>query len=737
VSPVTLELPTIDAYTPPRVALRDGRARATCPYCGVGCVVEAKVEGGAIVSIHAEADVAPNFGMMCPKGALLARSDAPGRRVTEPMIRDRKGGELRPVSWPEALRRIADTLRHTLEHRGSEAVAWYGSGQLDTEACYLFTKLFKGYLGCNHTDTNSRLCMSSAVAGYRHSFGADGPPTCYDDIDSADTFFVLGANMAANHPVLFNRLRRRQTTDAGCRLIVADPRRTKTAERADLHLPVRPGGDVAMLRLIARRLLDMDRLDHAFIAEHTDGFDALRALLLGLDLPAMHEACGLSAQQIDAAADHMAGRDAPRRLLSFYCMGANQSTAGTDKNTAIIDLQLLLGQVGRAGAGPFSLTGQPNAMGGREVGYLSHQLPGYRLVTVAEDRAQVEAAWGLSPGAIDPAPGRSAVPMFDAAARGRIDVLWIACTNPAVSMPQLEVAQHALRHTPCVIVQDCFLDTETVAYADVLLPAATWGEKTGTMTNSERLVTRSRPARPAPGRARPDWWAPAAVGRAMGFDGFGFATAEQVWDEYRMLTAGTPCDLSGMTNARLEAGGLRWPCPAPDHPGAARRYTDHRFATAHGRARFSAAAYRPPIETPDRDFPLILTTGRVAAHWHTRARTGNVPELVHQAPEPFVEVHPEDAAWFGVADGEAARVVTRHGVTEAKARVTEAVGVGRVFVPMHWGDAFAPRSAANYATHRAYDPVSKQPELKHAAARLEPIGTPATASAAAAEGGRA
>lgn len=734
--PATL-LPILDAPDGATLERGDGShtARATCPYCGVGCVVDVRTGGdGRLRSVHADPAAAPNFGMLCPKGAFLFKSDAPHRRLTVPMVRDQKGGPLRATTWADALDRIADGLRDALIEHGPDAVAWYGSGQLDTEASYVFTKLFKGYLGCNHTDTNSRLCMSSAVAGYLHSFGSDGPSGCYDDIEEADTFFILGANMTANHPVLFNRVRRRRATDGGCRLIVVDPRRSKTAEYADLHLPVRPGGDVALLRLLAKRIVELDAADHMFINEHTEGYAAFAELLRDLDEPAMLDACGVSRDAIDRAARWMSRG---RRVLSFYCMGANQSTRGTDKNTAIIDLHLLRGDVGQSGCGPFSLTGQPNAMGGREVGYLSHQLPGYRFVADAEHRREVEELWGLKPGSIATEPGRAAVAMFDDAARGEIDVLWIACTNPAVSMPDLAVAQHALRRVPLVVVQDCYGDMETAAYADVLLPAATWGEKTGTMTNSERLVTRSRPALSPPGEARPDWSIAAAVARAMRLPGFDFASAEEVWDEFRLLTAGTACDVWGMTHERLERGGLRWPCPETDHPGTPRRYNDGRFPTPTGRARFSTAAYHPPAEATDPEHPLVATTGRVAAQWHTRARTGNVPELVRQAPEPVVEVHADDAAAAGVIDGGVGRLVSRRGWAVARVRVVPGAQRGVVFVPFHWGEAFHPHTAANHLTHRAVDVVSKQPDLKHAAVRLEPAPESAAGELARAAGGQA
>jgi len=697
------------------------QSKATCPYCGVGCVVDVTAQGESFLSITADPMTAPNFGMICPKGALLFKSDSPQRRLTSPMMRESKDEPLREVSWQRVLRFIAGRFKQILEQRGPEALAFYGSGQLDSEASYVFTKLFKGYLRSNQMDTNSRLCMSSAVAGYVAAFGSDGPPTCYDDIELADTFLILGANMTANHPVLFNRIRRRRATDEDARIVVIDPRRSKTAEYADLHLPVRPGGDVALMLLVMRRLAELGQTDPAFIQNHTEGFAEMLALLDHSDPVDLHKLSGINASQVDAFVQMLCG---DRRLLSLYCMGANQSTHGVDNNTAIINLHLMLGEIGKPGSGPFSLTGQPNAMGGREVGYLCHQLPGYRKVSDAEDRDAMERIWGITPGSINAIPGRSAVPMFQAAADGEIDAMWIACTNPAVSMPNLAVTKTGLERTGLVIVQDCFADTETAKYADVLLPAATWGEKSGTMTNSERLVTRSRPVRSAPGKAVPDWQIAAAVGREMGFDGFDFMTADQVWDEYRLTTAGTPCDMSGMTNARLDTAGIHWPCPDEQHPGTSRRYTDLKFYTPSGRAYFNAKPAGTTDEATDDQYPLGVLTGRVAAQWHTRARTGNVPELVRQAPEPFVDIHPDDAAAFKVEHGNWAYVIGRRGRALARVQVTEAVRRGTVFLPFHWGDTYHPETAANALTNDAFDPVSLQPELKFSAARLEPAPAP-------------
>lgn len=688
--------------------------RAVCPYCGVGCVLDATVTGNRVEKISAVAD-APNQGMMCPKGALLSRVFDDDQRLTRPMMRRSKDQPLRPCSWDQAIGFIAERFTETLQIKGPDALAWYGSGQLDSEASYVFSKLFKGFLGSNHTDTNSRLCMSSAVAGYTLALGSDGPPTCYDDIESADTFLILGANMAVNHPVLFNRVRRRRTDDDRVRIVTVDPRLTKTAEHGDVHVPVALGGDVALLQWLAKRVMESGGIDDAFVGSKTSGWKEHRAYLEAQDNKTLAQLSGVPEAKLEALAELVTS---DRRLLTFYCMGANQSSVGTDKNLAILNLHLMLGQVGKPGCGPFSLTGQPNAMGGREVGYLGHQLPGYRKVADAAHRAEMEVAWGLSRESISPEPGLTAVPMFEAAAEGRFDALWIACTNPVVSMPDAATAKRALAKTPLVIVQDITARSETVAYADVLLPACQWGEKSGTMTNSERLVVRSEKFLDPPGETKPDWCMPAAVGRAMGFRGLDFDSSEEVWAEYAPLTAGRPCDCSGMTNDRLEQGPLRWPCADEDDPGAERRYTDGRFDTPDGLARFHTASLAGPAEKPDDAFPLWLTTGRVAAHWHTRTKSGLAPELSRQEPEPFFEIHSEDARIADIKDGDVCTIVSRRGWASAQARITDRLRPGVIFATFHFGDSFRPGVNLNDTTSPATCPKSKQPELKACAVRI-------------------
>jgi ferredoxin-nitrate reductase len=680
-------------------------------------MVTATVKGNAITQIAADKNQAPNFGALCPKGAYLKDVFDESRRLKYPMMRTHRDEPLRRVTWDQATGYIAERFQRIIDRHGPDALAFYGSGQLDTEASYLFTKFFKGFLRTNNMDTNSRLCMSSAVVAYQQAFGADAPPTCYEDVDHADVFLLVGANMADNHPVLYNRIRKRRASHSECRTIVLDPRRTRTAAAADVHVPLAPGSDVAFLQLVAKRLIAMGRLDKRFVKKHTENFDDYRAHLEQLDETALLAQCDVHPARVQEVVYHLTRNI---RLLSFYCMGANQSTHGVDNNRAVINLHLQLGQVGIPGAGPFSLTGQPNAMGGREVGYLSHQLPGYRRVTGPTHRAYLEGAWQLPPGSIQSEPGLTAIPMFQAAADGRLRALWIAATNPAVTMPDVSVAQKGLQRTELVIVQDAYLPTETTRYADVLLPAAQWGEKVGTMTNSERLVLRSQKFLTPPGEAKPDWYAVAAVAQKMGHHGFDFDTPEQIWNEFIRLTAMTPCDQAGMTNDRLRNGPLQWPCPTPNHPGTPRRYLKGKFLTDTGKARFKTIQAAPPDERHDRNYPLTLTTGRLANQWHTRTRTGNVPALVRMDPEPFIEAHPDAAAAAGLNNGDRATLIGRRGQASARIRITTNIRKGLIFMPFHWGDLYQDDTNPNTVTNPAADPESKQPELKACAVRLEP-----------------
>ncbi len=695
-------------------SIRSGKA--VCPYCGVGCVITAKVRNNKIIKIGADKDQAPNFGMLCPKGAYLKEVFDESGRLKYPLIRRHRGMAPTRVSWEEAIDFAAVRLLEIQKEHGRDSVGFYGSGQLDTEASYLFTKIFKGYLQTNNMDTNSRLCMSSAVAAYTQSFGSDAPPTCYDDIQHAEVILIIGANMAENHPVLFQMIRKRRVKGGNVRVVVVDPRSNPTAEFADVHIRLAPGSDVAFLQLLSKRLLGIGRMDAPFIRRRTEDFSSYAAHLKALDEEVLLKTCDIHPARVDEMVEYLT---TPCRLLSFYCQGTNQSTQGVEKCLALQNLHLQLGEIGKKGAGPFSLTGQPNAMGGREVGYLSHQLPGHRLVANDAHRAYLEGAWGIRPGGISTEPGLTAVPMFQAAAEGAIRAMWIAATNPAVTMPDVKVAREGLRRAELVIVQDCYFPTETAEFADVLLPVAQWGEKEGTMTNSERLVVRSEKFLDPPGEAMPDWWIASQIAGEMGFDGFDFASHEDVWNEFRRLTAGTSCDMAGMTDERLRQAPMQWPCPHPRHPGTPRRYLRGRFATESGRAKFMPCVHKPPDEAADAQYPMTLTTGRVAQHWHTGTRTMKVPQLVSQEPEPFIEIHPDDAARHRVKEGEWIFLIGRRGRTYARARYTSRIRRGLLFMPMHWGESFHPETNVNRVTNPALDPVSHQPELKCCAVRIE------------------
>ena len=698
-----------------------------CPYCGVGCRL--RLEGipatGAarfplVTRVRGVEEAAANLGRICAKGAQLGPTIDTSDRLTRPHLRLSRHGDFRATDWDTALGYVAEVFTNVLNTHGPEAVAFYGSGQLDTETAYLVTKLFKGHLGCNNTDSNSRLCMAAAVAGYRTSLGSDGPPCCYDDIDEADVVLVMGSNMAEAHPVLFDRLKASKKLRPSRQIVVVDPRRTATAAVADLHLAVAPGGDIALLNALGRILLLMGAVDEAFVAAHTSGFADYRQFLLAQDLGELCAASGVGEAVLYRLAHLIAGAGG---FLSFYCMGLNQSTVGMWKNNSLINLHLLTGQIGKAGAGPFSLTGQPNAMGGREAGLLSHQLPGYRTVEDADHRRTVERFWNRGDGTLSPKVGLTAVEMFRALEKGQLKAIWIAGTNPAVSLPDLHQVRRALARARLVVVQDAYHPTETSRLADVLLPAAQWGEKEWTSTNSERTVSHSPCLYAAPEEALPDWEILARFARKFGCEeGFAYTEAAQVWDEFIALTAGRPCDMAGITSVRLRSeGSLQWPCPTPDHGGSKRRYLDRRFATPDGRARFLARDHREPREMPDHEFPLVLTTGRLYAHWHTLTRTAKADKLMRREPGPFVEVHPEDADRLDLGEGDLAQLSSRRGTIQLPVRRSVGVSPGMVFVPFHWGDLFGEGNAANYLTISAIGRVAKQPELKFCAVALEKV----------------
>jgi assimilatory nitrate reductase catalytic subunit len=722
--------------------------RSTCAYCGVGCGVIIESTGGQITGVRGDPEHPANFGRLCSKGSTLHLSAA-GHvtqqvRLLQPMRRATRGSAPLPVSWDDALDEAMQRFASTIELHGPDAVGFYLSGQLLTEDYYVFNKLAKGLIGTNNVDTNSRLCMSSAVAGYKATLGADAPPACYDDLGPARTVFITGSNMAWAHPVLFARLEDARRANPDMKLIVADPRRTETAALADLHLQLLPGSDVALCHGMLHLLLWEGLTDGAFIAAHTHGFDALRERVREFTPKHAAEICGLKEADIVQAARwfgglHEAAQGQRAPALSLYCQGLNQSRNGTDKNAALINLHLATGQIGKPGAGPFSLTGQPNAMGGREVGGLANQLSAHRDLDNPRHRAEVAALWGVDD--VPARPGKSAVEMFQAAADGEIRALWVACTNPAQSMPDQATVRRALERCEFVVLQESFAGTATARYADLLLPATTWGEKDGTVTNSERRISRVRRAVSAPGAARDDW----AIGvdfarrleqrlgtrRADGTSLFPFVEAQDVWNEHRESTRGRDLDITGLSYAALAAP-QQWPFPAGARHGRKRLYEDGSFPTADGRARFADVSWHGLAETRDARFPISLNTGRLRDQWHGMSRSGTLGRLFGQAAEPSVDLHPQELARRQWKAGDLVRVISRRGEMVLPVQASEAVAPAQAFIAMHWGDEFVggcsrdgtASAGVNALTTSAFCPSSKQPELKHAAVRIEAAALP-------------
>ncbi len=707
--------------------------KTLCPYCGVGCGLEVSPpaqagretyrdsQGTPIWKVRGDRTHPSSKGMVCVKGATVTESVLKDR-LLYPMVRDSLDQPFQRVSWDEALNRIVNRIQAVCDTQGPNALCMYGSGQSGTEDYYVAQKLIKGCLGTNNFDSNSRMCMASAVSGYVRSLGADGPPCCYEDLELTDCAFLIGTNAAECHPIIFNRLEKHHKKNRHVKVIVVDPRRTPTAEAADLHLAIRPGTDIDLLNGIAHLLSRWGYIDLSFIDECTTNFSACAEVIQHYPPEIVAHRCGISVKDLETAA-RIWGKS--RRVLSLWLLGLNQSIEGTAKVQTLINLHLMTGQIGKPGAGPFSLTGQPNAMGGREVGGNAHGLPGYRFVTNPQHRAEVEQFWRLQPGQISPYPGRTASDIITGLENAEVGFLWIVATNPAVTMPDLERTKLALARSPFTVYQEVYHPTETSAYAHVLLPATQWSEKTITMTNSERRVTLCPAFRSAPGEARDDWAIFAEVGRRLGFaEHFSFINSAEVYAEFVQMTRGRPCDLTGISHERLrQEGPLQWPCPdgkvKPGEP--ARLYTDLRFHTPDGRARFAAYHTRGLAEPPDEQYPFVLTNGRLYGHWHTQTRTGRVEKTRSMYPHPFIEIHPHDAKTLGIETEDWLEVRSRRGKARFPAKVTRAIVPGTVFIPMHWGNLWADQAEANALTHYECCPVSLQPELKACAVQLVPI----------------
>jgi assimilatory nitrate reductase catalytic subunit len=701
--------------------------RSTCCYCGTGCGVIIESEGGAITGVRGDPDHPANFGKLCTKGSTLALTQSPTTltgRARHPEMRITREAERVRADWDATLDHLADRFAATIREHGPDSVGFYISGQLLTEDYYVFNKLAKGLIGTNNVDTNSRLCMSSAVTGYQQTLGIDAPPCSYEDIDHAECLFIAGSNTAYAHPILFRRIEAAREKNPQLKIIVVDPRRTETAAYADLHLAILPGTDVALFHGMLHVMLWEEWINRGYIDAHTEGFEALRAAVREMSPAVAAEICGVKPEDIVTAARWFAQSKA---TLSLYCQGLNQSSSGTAKNASLVNLHLATAQIGKPGAGPFSLTGQPNAMGGREVGGLATTLAAHRDIGNAAHREEMMTLWGVD--RLSGERGKTAVEMFDAAKKGEIKLLWIACTNPAQSMPDLTSVTAALSTAELVVLQDAYRNTETAPFADVLLPATSWGEKEGTATNSERRISRVRAALPAQGEARHDWEIVCNFARRLeqrlrpGMPTlFPFKSAESVWNEHRDITRGRDLDITGLSYDILEREGpQQWPYPAGASTGKTRLYEDGQFQTPNGRARFFTAPYKATAEKVDARYPLALSTGRLRDQWHGMSRTGSVARLYGHAPEPRLAVNANDLTRRGLKSGDLAKLESRRGAIYTRIEASDEVRSGQVYLPMHWGKRFlggADSAGVNTLTSPAFDAYSRQPELRHAAVKL-------------------
>ncbi|WP_374692024.1 molybdopterin-dependent oxidoreductase [Accumulibacter sp.] len=702
--------------------------RSTCCYCGVGCGLLIETSDGRIVGVRGDPAHPANHGRLCSKGASLHLSTRPEYRLLYPQLRRQRDAERQRVPWDEALDHAADRFAAIIAAHGPDSVAFYISGQLLTEDYYVFNKLAKGLIGTNNVDTNSRLCMSSAVAGYKQTLGADAPPCSYEDIALADCLLIAGANPAIAHPIVFRRIEDARAANPGLRIIVVDPRRSETAAIADLHLPLAPGSDIALYNGLLHILLAEGLVNRDYIARHTEGFEALEKLVATYTPAVVARLCGLAEADIIRAGRWFGGAGA---ALSLYCQGLNQSAHGTHNNAALIHLHLATGQIGRPGAGPFSLTGQPNAMGGREVGGLANLLSAHRDLANPEHRAEVARLWGVP--SVPERPGKTAIELFAALRTGEVKAVWIACTNPAQSLPAQAEVREALREAAFVVLQEAYADTDTAAFADLLLPATTWGEKEGTVTNSERRITHLVPAVAAPGEARHDWRIAVDFARRLGLrlaqplagNLFPYEHPEQIFAEHRESTLGRDLDIGGLSYSLLdELGPQQWPFPVGASSGRQRLYADGVFPTVNGRARFVVAEHRPTAEVTDSSLPISLLSGRLRDHWHGMSRSGTVARLFNLDDEPLLTMHPADLQQRDLHGGDLARLRNPRGSIIVRVAADAGLPRGCAWLPMHWGSRYMNSAGVNALTTPARDPFSQQPELKHAAVAVDKADLP-------------
>ncbi len=696
---------------------KEGSFKTTCSYCGVGCGIVVKKDRKNNLVIEGDKDHPANKGMLCSKGMNLHYAMQDTRdRLLYPEMRWSRNHPYQRVTWDAAMKRSAAVFKSIIDNYGPDAVGFYVSGQCLTEEYYIANKLVKGFIGTNNIDTNSRLCMSSAVAGYANMLGEDAVPVSYDDIELADCFLIAGANPAWCHPVLFRRVEERKQNNPEVKIIVVDPRKTQSCSIADLHLQITPGSDIYVYNAIARILIENGEVDYDFISKHTEEFEKYRDSVFKFTVEEAAQQCDITVDEIQLAASYIASSTG---FLTLWAMGLNQSVIGVKKNFALISLNLITGQIGKPGSGPFSLTGQPNAMGGREVGGLATMLAAHRSISNEQHRKEVADFWGAP--AISDKPGLTATQMIEALERGELKAVWIVCTNPMVSLPDSRRAAAALKKAKFVVVQEISRRSDTLEFADVVLPAAGHFEKEGTMTNSDRRISHLSKVVNPPGEALPDSEILCRFARAMGFEGFNYNTPAEIYAEHCRLTQNTNIDISGLSYDRLKSEGtFQWPVPASDHPGTKRLFTDHLFYTPSKKARFF------PLDNPEnlsepvsKKFPLILTTGRIRDQWHTMTKTGKVNKLRQHIDKPFVEIHPQDAFIRNIKDSDVVTIENDRGEVRVRAKVTEDIKKGVIFLPMHWGKILNQDHArANNLTSTLVDPISKEPDFKFSAAEV-------------------
>ncbi len=704
--------------------MSEGWIKTTCAYCGVGCGIEARPTIKGTLEVKGDQSHPSNYGKLCIKGASLGDTVTHEGRLLTP--KTRSGEQWSDTDWPDAITTVADRFRQTIEEYGPDSVAFYVSGQLLTEDYYVANKLIKGFIGTANIDSNSRLCMASSVVGHKRAFGMDSVPVCYEDLEQTDLVLLVGSNLAWCHPVLSQRLNIAKQNNPNLKVVVIDPRRNESCEIADMHMAINPGSDVSLFNGLLSYLSEHGHLDVEFIRQHTNGFNKA----FDMAKEESRDVASVTGVELDQLEEFYRLFAETDRTITIYSQGVNQSSHGSDKVNSIINCHLATGRIGKEGAGPFSVTGQPNAMGGREVGALANTLAAHMEFGNDDDIRLIENFWQT--GTLARKPGLKAVDMFDAVYEGKIKAIWIMATNPMVSLPDTTKIRKALEKCPFVVVSDCIENTATTPFADVLFPAQGWSEKSGTVTNSERRISRQRRLLPSPGLARPDWWIISRVAQKMGFGTqFNYLHEGEVFNEYaRMTTLGNDCDqrdlnLQGLTNLTdTEYQYLKpqqWPVMDYQEEIKNRRlFQDGLFYTGDRKANFIAVKHCAPVAKVSKEYPLVLNTGRTKDHWHTMTRTGLSPRLGQENPEPYVLIHPATAENFNLRDNDLAKVSNNHGVCLARVIESDGMRKNEIFIPIHWNDITASKSKVCALIDARTDASSGQPEFKYTPATIEP-----------------